>query len=214
MSEQRETSTVHGKTGESVEFNQNNQEGIRIGGQYSGGDCPGVDIVLTQYHVYAVHEDTKNILMQTDISFEYQYYDRDGNPVDNDDPTKSKGEPTEPKEGAVDDAIKEMGDMISGFTTGWNLRHENGPEYENMQRYADDLGTVRNVIEIVSVHEGKNEIEAYINIPNAEWGIPGEIYRWIDDHPTLEMVDLRNISEGSVNITIDRDTQRKGRWPH
>lgn len=210
---EQDNPTIHGRTGEQYEFNQNEQEGILIGG-VSSGECPKIDIILTESRVYGVHEDTGNILMQTDIGFKYQWYDQDDNPVDKDDPTKMRGEPTEPKEGAVDDAIYEMRSKVRGFTTGWSVRHENGAEYSTMGQYADDLENVENVIEIVSVNEGKKEIEAFINIPNADWGIPGEIYRWIDDHPTLEIVDFRNLSEENMNIIIDRDTSRKGRYPH
>lgn len=195
-----------------MEFNQNEQEGIKMGGSYSGGDRPGLDIILTKNQVYCIHEDTRDILMQEHIPFETQWYDQDGEPVGEDDPTKSRGEPTAPEDGAVDETLQKMKDKMSGFSSGWNLRHNSGPEYDNLQEYADDLAEVHNVREIVKVNGPNREIEVQINIPNSSWGLPGEVYRWVDDHPTLEIVDFKNISEDSVTIILDYDSSRASRW--
>lgn len=204
-----DTIEVHGRTAERVEFGA--QEGVYVGGRHSGGDCPRLDIVLCQYHVYVIHADRGDVLCQTDIDFEYQYFDQDDNPVDEDDPERFMGEPTEPIEGAVEEAISEASSMASGFMDGWSERHRMGPGYAEMQAFADSLDELDRV-EVTGVRETKEEIEAVVDLVNPAWGMPSELYEWLQDHPTLELVDFDSVAENRIVVHIDRDTSRRPRY--
>lgn len=207
MTEQ-ETLEIHGRKGRKAKFNQNEGEGVDVGGMGTSGDCPSLRLILTEYTVYVINNSSENIVGQADIEFEYQWYDEDRNEVSKDDPTRMSGEPTEPKEGAVKAAIKEASNKGHGFIQGWRTRHRKGPQYQNIEKFTESFKELSSVEEIVKITKKHNEFEAKIDIENEAWGLPGEIYNWLDDHPTLEMVDISDISDESIHIFINRDKSR------
>lgn len=206
MSDEEELQEIHGIEGIPKEFNDGNQEGVSVGGRSSSGSCPNTDVILTRNRVNVVHSETREVLDWTDIEFDYQWYDEDDNPVDQDDPTGVRGEPTEPADGAVEEAIKEARSLEGGWRSGWRYRERKGPEITTLEQFQSSLQEVNSVTETGII--SRNE-EIWCRV--GESRVPESLSRWLDDHPTIAITDFE-MTEDGTKVFMDRDTSRKSRY--
>lgn len=194
MTEEEEFIEIHGREGRTVEFNQNEQEGIYLGARSTSGNCPSLQLVLTEYRVYAILEDAGDVVCRQDINFKFD----------------DDGEPIGPKDGAVEDAIKSARGKMDGFMRGWSARHNRGPEYDTLHEFADEIKELSCIEEAkVKIMEEKIVAEVYLkNLTRGSASLPIELVNWLDEHPTLEIVDLTDINKSSLLVFIDRDPAR------
>jgi hypothetical protein len=177
---------IHGREGLKETFRQNEQEGLSVSGIGTTGDPPSLDIVLTEYRVYVIHGESRDIVSQVDIPHHYEpVEDRDG-----------IQEPTEPKDGAIEEAIDLAQARARGFMRGWKHRHDNGPRFPQMQEYAEGLPGNHGVLEVVNISETDQTMNLKIQMDlDGQYGFVDGFYDWEKDHEDLEMRRLLDTNE-------------------
>lgn len=57
----------------------------------------------------------------------------------------------------------------------------------------------------VTGHRAKNqEIQADVEIENHEWGLPSDVYEWIENSP-MKIVDISYVSKEKIQLQLEKE---------